>query len=208
MKLTPRETDKLMVAMAALVARRRLDRGVLLNHPEAVALISDAVTEAARDGRSIAEAAATAASVLTRDQVMDGVPEMIETLQIDALFPDGVKVVTIRNPIRTSDARVRTGQVIPARDPVTLNADRPTRTLTVKNTGDRPIEVGSHYHFAETNPALSFDRDAARGYRLDVPAGARVRFDPGESRTVALVAYGGRHVVTGFRGLVDGAVED
>ena len=100
MNLTPREKDKLLVAMAAMVARRRLERGVKLNHPEAIALITDLVVEGARDGRSVSDLMTAGAQVLTRDQVMDGVPEMIHDVQVEATFPDGTKLVTVHNPIR------------------------------------------------------------------------------------------------------------
>lgn len=100
MQLTPREKDKLLVAMAAVVARRRLERGVKLNHPEAVALITDYVVEGARDGRSVADLMETAAHVVTREQVMEGVAEMIHEVQVEATFPDGTKLVTVHQPIR------------------------------------------------------------------------------------------------------------
>ena len=100
MHLTPREIDKLMVAMAAVVARRRLERGVKLNYPESIALITDYVVEGARDGRSVADLMRDGASVLTRDQVMEGVPEMIHEIQVEATFPDGTKLVTVHEPIR------------------------------------------------------------------------------------------------------------
>jgi urease subunit gamma len=100
MNLTPREKDKLLIAMAAMVARRRLERGVKLNHPEAVALIADFVTEGARDGRSVADLMAAAAKVLTREQVMPGIAEMIHDVQVEATFPDGTKLVTVHDPIR------------------------------------------------------------------------------------------------------------
>jgi urease subunit gamma len=100
MNLTPREKDKLLIAMAAMVARRRLERGVKLNHPEAIALISDFVLEGARDGRTVAELMAAGAQVLTRAQVMDGIAEMIPEIQIEATFPDGTKLVTVHEPIR------------------------------------------------------------------------------------------------------------
>ena len=100
MKLTPREKDKLIVAMAAMVARRRLERGVKLNHPEAVALITDHIVEGARDGRSVADLMSDGAHVLSREQVMQGVPEMIDEIQVEATFPDGSKLVTVHEPIR------------------------------------------------------------------------------------------------------------
>lgn len=100
MKLTPREKDKLLIAMAANVARRRLERGVILNHPEAIALISDFITEGARDGRSVADLMSAGAHVISRDQVMPGVSEMIHDVQVEATFPDGVKLVTVHEPIR------------------------------------------------------------------------------------------------------------
>ncbi|MEZ5832248.1 MAG: urease subunit gamma [Dongiaceae bacterium] len=100
MRLTPREKDKLLIAMAANVARRRLERGVKLNHPEAVALISDFIVEGARDGRKVADLMRDGASVLNREQVMEGIPEMLHEVQVEATFPDGVKLVTVHNPIR------------------------------------------------------------------------------------------------------------
>ncbi|MBO6949806.1 MAG: urease subunit gamma [Rhodospirillales bacterium] len=100
MNLTPREKDKLLVSMAAMVARRRLERGVKLNHPEAIALITDFVIEGARDGRSVAELMETGATVITRDQVMEGIAEMIHDVQVEATFPDGTKLVTVHEPIR------------------------------------------------------------------------------------------------------------
>ncbi len=100
MKLSPREKDKLLVAMAANVARRRLERGVKLNHPESIALISDFIVEGARDGRSVADLMSAGTRVLTREQVMDGIPEMIHHVQVEATFPDGTKLVTVHDPIR------------------------------------------------------------------------------------------------------------
>ncbi len=100
MNLTPREKDKLLISMAAMVARRRLERGVKLNHPEAIALITDFVVEGARDGRSVAELMRTGAQVITRDQVMEGVADMIHDVQVEATFPDGTKLVTVHEPIR------------------------------------------------------------------------------------------------------------
>ena len=99
------------------------------------------------------------------------------------------------------------GEIVPADGQITLNAGRPTVTVDVANTGDRPIQVGSHFHFYEVNRALHFTRDAARGFRLDIPAGTSVRFEPGEERSVRLVALGGRRIVRGFNGLVNGPLD-
>ena len=99
------------------------------------------------------------------------------------------------------------GETIVGKDPIAINAGRPVVELAVANTGDRPVQVGSHYHFGETNAALVFDREAARGFRLDIPAGTAVRFEPGQTRTVRLVAFCGNRVVTGFQGLVDGPLD-
>jgi urease subunit beta len=99
------------------------------------------------------------------------------------------------------------GEIIPAGGTITLNEGRPTITLVVANSGDRPIQVGSHYHFFETNRALQFDRELARGMRLDIPAGTAVRFEPGQSREVTLVPYAGRRCVFGFNGRIDGPLE-
>jgi urease subunit gamma/beta len=199
MQLSPREKDKLLVAMAAMVARRRLKRGVKLNYPEAIALISDFVVEGARDGRSVADLMEAGAHVITVDQVMDGIAEMIHDVQVEATFPDGTKLVTVHDPIRGATGKLKPGQVTTLPGDLILNEGRKTVTLTVANTGDRPIQVGSHYHFFETNNALSFDRLAARGYRLDIPAGTAVRFEPGQSRDVVLVELAGKREVYGFQ---------
>ena len=207
MDLTPREKDKLLIFTAGLVAERRLARGVKLNHPEAVALISAAILEGARDGRSVAELMDFGATILSRDQVMPGVPEMIPEVQVEATFPDGTKLVTVHQPIPLGPDRIP-GELRVAPGAIELNAGRHNRRIVVANTGDRPVQVGSHYHFAETNSGLAFDRDAARGYRLDIPAGTAIRFEPGQEREVELVAMGGRRHVYGFNSQVMGALED
>ncbi len=206
MMLSPREKDKLLVSVAAMVARRRLERGVKLNFPEAVALITDFVIEGARDGRSVAELMEAGAHVLTADQVMPGVAEMIHDVQVEATFPDGTKLVTVHEPIRGSTGEMRPGEVVTLPGEIELNAGRRTVTLTVSNTGDRPIQVGSHYHFFETNAALAFDRDKARGFRLDIAAGTAVRFEPGQTRDVTLVEIAGGREIHGFQGKVMGKV--
>lgn len=206
MHLTPREKDKLLIAMAAMVARNRLARGVKLNVPEAVALISDFVVEGARDGRTVADLMEAGGRVLTADQVMDGVGSMIADVQVEATFPDGTKLVTVHNPIRGGNGKtsVIPGEIVTARGDITLNEGVTGVAMSVANTGDRPVQVGSHYHFYETNAALSFDREAARGMRLDIPAGTAVRFEPGQTREVALIPVSGKRVIYGFRGDVMG----
>ena len=206
MHLTPREKDKLLIAMAANVARRRLERGVKLNHPEAIALISDFVVEGARDGRSVADLMEAGAHVLTADQVMEGIPEMIHDIQIEATFPDGTKLVTVHHPIRGGTPALVPGEIVTPEGEITMNVGLEVTRISVANTGDRPIQVGSHYHFAETNPALAFDRAAAKGKRLDIPAGTAVRFEPGQTRSIGLVPIGGTREVYGFRGEVMGAL--
>jgi len=206
MNLTPREKDKLLIAMAAIVARRRLERGVKLNHPEAIALITDFVVEGARDGRSVAELMEAGAHVITADQVMDGIASMIHDIQVEATFPDGTKLVTVHNPIRGADDGLIPGETLAEPGEIVMNVGRKTITLDVSNTGDRPIQVGSHYHFYETNPALNFDRLGTKGYRLDIPAGTATRFEPGQTRTVRLVEIAGKKQAIGFRGEVMGKV--
>lgn len=199
MNLSPREKDKLLVAMAALVARRRLERGVKLNYPEAVALITDVVVEGARDGRTVAELMTLGTTVLTAEQVMPGVAEMIVEIQVEATFPDGTKLVTVHEPIASAHAAGAPGEMLLEEGEIELLAGRDFVSVTVANTGDRPIQVGSHYHFFETNPALAFEREKARGMRLAIPSGTAVRFEPGQSREVTLVALAGKREVYGFR---------
>lgn len=204
--LTPREKDKLLIAMAAEVARKRLARGVKLNHPEAIALITDFVVEGARDGRTVADLMQAGAHVLTVDQVMPGIAEMIHDIQVEATFPDGTKLVTVHHPIRGAASEDVPGEVITREGDILLNADSERVVVVVANTGDRPIQVGSHYHFFETNAALSFERAKARGMRLDIAAGTAVRFEPGSTREVTLVPLAGKREVYGFRGDVMGAL--
>jgi len=207
MNLTPREKDKLLIAMAAEVARKRLKRGVKLNHPEAIALITDYVVEGARDGRTVAQLMRDGAKVLKASQVMDGIAEMIHDVQVEATFPDGTKLVTVHNPIRAASAKKKDkkkpkpipGEIVTAKGDIELNSGRATLKIKIANTGDRPIQVGSHYHFFETNPALKFDREKTKGMRLAIASGTAVRFEPGQSREVTLVAMAGKREVYGFR---------
>jgi urease subunit gamma/beta len=206
LNLTPREKDKLLVSLAAMVARNRLARGVKLNHPEAIALITDFVIEGARDGRTVAQLMESTAHVVSADQVMDGIAEMIHDIQVEATFPDGTKLVTVHNPIRGSAGKDKPGAVTAAAGDITFNEGARRITVTVANTGDRPIQVGSHYHFYETNPALRFEREKTRGMRLDIAPGTAVRFEPGAEREVTLVPFGGKREVYGFRGDVMGKI--
>lgn len=198
MHLTPSEVEKLLLSVAGMVARDRLARGVRLNHPEAIALLSTWVIERAREGALVADLMEAGRDVLGPDDVMDGVAEMLHDVQVEATFPDGRKLVTIHDPIagagHDGPGAVRTGE-----GTVVLNEGRETVTLVVENTGDRPIQIGSHLHLPDANAALSFDRVAAEGFRLDVPAGTSQRFEPGASREVVAVALGGARRVPGIQ---------
>ena len=206
MRLSPSDQDKLLLAVAGMLARDRRERGVKLNHPEAVALITDFVVEGARDGRSVAELMEAGAHVVTADQVMEGVAEMIHDVQVEATFPDGTKLVTVHHPIRGAASQDVSGEVTTQDGEIVFNEGAERTVLTVANTGDRPIQVGSHYHFFETNPALSFEREKARGMRLDIAPGTAVRFEPGSTREVVLVPLSGKREVYGFRQSVMGAL--
>src|ERR1700749_3900008 len=156
MLISPHEQERLLIHVAAGLARERRGRGLKLNYPEAVALITSYLLEGARDGRPVVELMAAGRTVLTRDDVMDGVPEMLTEVQVEATFPDGTKLVTVHEPIPGAGDGMIPGELIPGEGPVLLNEGRPVRTLIVVNSGDRPVQVGSHYHFAQANPALSF----------------------------------------------------
>jgi urease subunit gamma/beta len=208
MHLTPHELDKLTLHQAGFLAQKRLARGVALNYPEAVALIATQLLELIRDGKSVAELMDLGRRFLGRADVMGGVPEMLHEVQVEGTFPDGTKLVTVHQPIaldRGDLALALYGSFLPvpaaraalpvALEPgetqvapgeLVLNEGRATESLQVSHTGDRPIQVGSHYPFDETNRALSFDRARAKDMRLDIPAGTAVRFEPGETKTVRL----------------------
>jgi len=230
MHLSPRDIDKLILHGAGFLAQKRLARGLRLNYPEAVALIAAQILELVRDGRRVAELMDLGRRMLGRAQVLPGVPELIAEVQVEGTFPDGTKLVTVHHPIALDQGDLALalhgsflpvptsfppavevpipGEVMAAKGEIELNAGRETVSLAVLNTGDRPIQVGSHYPFAETNRALEFDRSKAYGMRLDIPAGTAVRFEPGESKTVQLVAYAGAKVVRGGNALGDGAVSE
>jgi urease subunit gamma/beta len=212
MNLLPMERERLVIFQAAQLAREHRRRGIKLSHPEAVALISDELLYGARQGRSLAELMGLGSTLLTTDDVLPGVDRLIPVLFVEAMFPDGVKMIAVHNPIRpgqepapTADG-VPPGEVMCLDEELELNAGRRRVTLAAVNTGDRPVQVGSHFHFFEANRALEFDRAQAFGMRLDVPAGLAVRFEPGERKEVTLVAIGGTGEVSGFSNLADEAV--
>lgn len=214
MLLTPTEMERLTIFTAAELARRRRGRGLKLNHPEAVALVSDEILEGAREGRTVAELIGFGSTILNSDDVMPGVADMMPVIQVEATFPDGTKLVTVHEPIRPgkekrkkSDA-VQPGEVITPEGEIEINAGRRRGSIKVVNTGDRPVQVGSHYHFFETNRALEFDRAAAFGRHLDIPAGTAVRFEPGESKEVELVEFGGTGEVFGLNALTMGTTRN
>ena len=207
MRLTPRETDKLMLHLAGSLAKERKDRGLKLNYPEAIAYISAELLELARDGHSVTELMSMGTKMLDCDDVMDGVPEMISEIQLEATFPDGTKLVTVHNPI-VGNGALKPGEILTEEGDITLNAGKDTAQVSVTNTADRPIQVGSHFHFFEVNKALKFNRNLAYGMRLDIPAGTAVRFEPGETKRVELVEIGGTREGYGLNGLVEGKMDD
>jgi urease subunit gamma/beta len=208
MELSPREKDKLLIFTAALLAERRKDKGLKLNYPEAVAYISAGIMEGAREGKTVAQLMDYGRTLLGGNDVMDGIAEMIHDVQVEATFPDGTKLVTVHSPIVTDKAaNLKAGEIITEAGEIELNVSREKLELEVANTGDRPVQIGSHYHFFETNSALQFDREPTRGYRLDIPAGTAVRFEPGQSRAVTLVKYAGEQMIYGFNAQVMGKVE-
>jgi urease subunit gamma/beta len=215
MHLSPRELDKLVLHGAGVLAQKRLARGLRLSYPEAVALLATQLLELIRDGRSVAELMDVGRRILGRAHVLPGVAEMIREVQVEGTFEDGTKLVTVHEPIATDEGDLALalygsflpvpprfappetagehapGAIVVADGDLELNAGATAITVAVTNRGDRPIQVGSHYPFADVNRALDFDRAAAAGKRLDIPAGTAVRFEPGDTRTVALVPVSG-----------------
>ncbi|KAJ6430311.1 hypothetical protein OIU84_021670 [Salix udensis] len=232
MKLIPREVDKLGLHNAGFLAQKRLARGHKLNYPEAVALIASQILEFVRDGdKSVAELMDIGKQLLGRRQVLPAVPHILDTVQVEGTFPDGTKLITVHNAIASENGNLELalqgsflpvpsldkfpaiedneipGAIIFGDGNVTINLGRKAVTLKVINSGDRPIQVGSHYHFVETNRSLLFDRRKAHGMRLNIPAGTAIRFEPGESKSVMLVSIGGKKVIRGGNGIVDGPVD-
>jgi len=187
MKLTPKEQDRLTIFTLAELARRRRARGVRLNYPEAVALICDEVMEEARAGMDYDQVLQHGMQVLTEDEVMEGVAKLAETIFVETVFDDGTKLITLNRPIRSrAQAPEQPSSQDAPSDTITINAGKPTIVLLVTNTSDHPVHVTSHTPFWEINPRMQFERERARGYRLDIPAGGAVRWAPGEAKEVRL----------------------
>ncbi|CAG8584213.1 6306_t:CDS:2 [Funneliformis mosseae] len=236
MRLIPRELDKLVLHQVGYLAQKRLARGVKLNHTEAAALIASQLIEMMRDGtNTVAQLMNTGKQMLGRRHVQPDVLETLSEVQVEGTFPDGSYLVTVHDPISSDDGNLELalyGSFLPIPDnskfvlqtveakaedapgalvvkpgKIVLNEGRARASLKVVNTGDRPIQVGSHYHFIETNPALSFDRHLSYGKRLDIPAGSAVRFEPGETKTVTLVDIGGKKCISGGNNVATGVVD-
>ncbi|KAM4120388.1 hypothetical protein ACJW30_03G127400 [Castanea mollissima] len=231
MKLAPREVEKLSLHNAGFLAQKRLARGLCLNYSEAVALIATQILEFVRDGeKSVAELMDIGKQLLGRRQVLPSVPHLLHMVQVEGTFPDGTKLITIHDAIASENGNLELalhgsflpvpsldkfpdvedkkfpGEIIYGDGNITLNRGRKAVILKVVNTGDRPVQVGSHYHFIEVNPYLVFDRWRAYGMRLNIPAGTATRFEPGEAKCVTLVSIGGKKVIRGGNGIVDGPV--
>jgi urease subunit gamma/beta len=194
MRLIPWEEERLAIFAAAELARRRRDAGLRLNHPEAVALIADAMLDAARAGAGYAEVEDAGRHALEPDQVLDGVRELLDDIRVEVLLGDGARVVALVDPLDRGTPPDPFGPgalVIGDAAEVTVNEGRATIELEVTSRSTRRIRVSSHFPFERVNPRLDFDRDAARGHRLDLPAGAYTGWEPGESKTVRLVRSGG-----------------
>ncbi|MBJ6146248.1 urease subunit beta [Hymenobacter sp. BT559] len=231
MHLAPKDLDKLVLHQAGVVAQKRYARGLRLNYPEAAALLATQLLEFIRDGESVAALMDKGKQLLGFADVLEGVAELLVEVQVEGTFPDGTKLVTVHQPIcREYGApelalygsglsrvapraappapAVVPGEYLLANGDLILNDNREVIELEVLNRGDRPVQVGSHYPFFETNAGLDFDRAAAFGFRLNIPAGTAVRFEPGERKRVQLVALAGERRVYGGNGWIDGPLDE
>jgi len=195
MRLTPWEEERLLIFSAAELARRHRAAGIALNAPEVVALICDAMLEAARAGGSYAEVQAAGLAAVAPTDAMPGVRELVEDVRLEVLLADGARLVVLLDPLGggAAPAGDGPGAIVPARDTSARGAS-PTlerRSLEVTNTSRRVVRVSSHFPFHRVNQRLEFDRSAADGFRLDIDAGSSERWAPGETRTVALVRFAG-----------------
>jgi urease subunit gamma/beta len=183
-RLTDREQERLLIFSAAELARRHRAVGLRLSAPEAIALMCDAMFEAARAGGTYAEAEAAGYAAVAPSEVMDGVPALVDEVRLEVTLGDGTRLVVLRHPLGLPAPDDGDAATQPA---IERHPERERRMMTVTNTGRRPIRISSHYPFDHVNARLEFDRDAARGFRLDIPAGATVRWAPGETHEVTLV---------------------
>ena len=204
MQLTPRELDRLLLFQAAELARARRDRGLLLNAPEAVAIISDTVCEAARDGATHAEACAAGLAVLSSDALLPGTASLVQHIEVEALFSDGTRLVVLSAPL--GEAEADGPGAVKTRTIDTLDVPE-SSTLVVTNTAAVPIAVTSHWHFFESNRQLDFERSAGWGRRLAIPTGSTIRWEPGQTQSVTLRPFTGRRIAYGFAGLVNGSLD-
>ena len=194
MRLIPWEEERLQLFAAAELARRHRAAGVLLNHPEAVAIICNAMLEAARAGATYAETEAAGRAAVAPDEVLPGVRELLDEVRLEVLLGDGTRVIALVDPLGRGQPRDPFGPgalVIGDAADVEVNEGRDAIELTVTSRSRRRIRVSSHFPFHRLNPRLEFDREAARGFRLDMPAGAYVGWEPGETKTVRLVRVAG-----------------
>ena len=211
MLLTPTEMERLTIFTAAELSRKRKAKGLKLNPPEAIAFITDEILEGAREGRSVADLISFGSTLLSTDDVLPGVSDLISMIQVEGTFPDGTKLVTVHDPIRPGKKKVggvSPGELDCEEGEIEINAGRRSVTIKVVNTGDRPVQIGSHYNFFETNKALEFNRAAAFGLRLDIPAGTAVRFEPGEAKEVVLTEFGGTQELYGLNNLTNGQISN
>ena len=228
MRLSPKDIEKLILYNAGSLAQKRYARGIKLNYPESIALISSQLLEFIREGYSVASLMDKGKRILGVDDVMEGVGDMIDEVQVEGTFPDGTRLVTVHHPVCNKnlnngfalygsgltksvtainiDNTIHSfpGQKYCLEGTIELNAGRETMRMEVINVGDRPIQVGSHYAFTETNQALLFDRISSIGFRLDIPAGTAVRFEPGEKKEIPLVRFAGEGIVYGGNDIIQG----
>lgn len=190
MQLGPKDEERLLIFQAAELARRTMGRGVRLNAPEAIALVCDEMHMAARGGASFDEVAEAGLRTLAPEDILDGVADLVDEIRVEVLLEEGTRLIVLRQPFGPATSG-GPGAVRTAPGEIDLAAGRERRRLSVRNTSSHPVRVSSHYPFWRTNSALEFDRETARGFRLDLPAGDSLRWSPGETLEVDLVAYAG-----------------